>query len=114
MNYDEFKRHVGKAGLTLTELADLLNMNKRSVTNYGAGGVVPDSLAVIVVLMGEMADAGMDFRPAIARIGMKRKLERGVGFGEKNPVGFQVDNPLGFQDNNPVGFKTKPSRFSLR
>jgi len=38
MNYDEFKRHVGKAGLTLTDLAALLNMNKGSITNYGIAG----------------------------------------------------------------------------
>jgi len=80
MNYDEFKRHVGKSGLTLTDLAALLNMNKGSITNYGNAGEVPDSLAVIVVLMGEMAEAGLDFRAAVAKVNMKRKRERGAGF----------------------------------
>ncbi len=86
MTYDEFKRQVGKAGLTLTELADLLNMNKRSLTNYGAAGVVPDSLAVIVVLMGEMAEARLDFKAAIGRIGLTRKRERGAGFKSRGEV----------------------------
>ncbi len=86
MTYDEFKRQVGKAGLTLTALADLLNMNKNSLTNYGQVGDVPDSLAVIVVLMGEMAEAGLDFRAAIGRIGMKRKQARGVGFEGRSEV----------------------------
>ena len=80
MKYEEFKRNVGKAGLTLTDLAGLLNMNKGSVTNYGSSGVVSDSLAIIVTLMGEMADAGLDFKGPIARLDLSRKRSRGDGF----------------------------------
>jgi hypothetical protein len=80
MKYDEFKRHVGKAGLTLAGFADLLNMNRASLSNYNKVGKVPDNLAVIAVLLGGMADAGLDFRSSISKVGIERKKERGAGF----------------------------------
>lgn len=55
-------------------------MVRAAITNYSVSGRVPDHLAVIVVLMAEMADAGVDFRAAINRIGMVRKRGRGAGF----------------------------------
>ncbi len=87
MNYDEFKRQLGKAGLTLREFAALLNMNSASVSNYSTAVKVPDQLAVIAVLMAEMADVGMDFRPAVAKVGIERKRGRGAGFDSRAESG---------------------------
>ena len=83
MTYEEFKRQVGRAGLTIVEFAALLEKSRASITNYGQIGFVPDHLAVIVVLMGDMADAGLDFRPSVKRLKLERKLARGLGFGER-------------------------------
>ncbi len=80
MTYDEFKRQVGRAGLTIKEFASLLNMSRSSVTNYAQVGAVPTHLAVIVVLLGEMTDAGLDFRSAIERLCLERKKGRGASF----------------------------------
>lgn len=77
MKYDEFHRNVRKAGLTLTALADLLNMNRVSLSNYARQQKVPSHLAVIAVLLGELAEHGIDYRAALARIDISAKRPRG-------------------------------------
>ncbi len=68
MDYNEFQRHIGKAGLKLKEFADLMQMNNTSLSNYRKKGEVPRHLAIIAVLIGDMADCGKDYRALIARI----------------------------------------------
>src|SRR3989344_2459701 len=60
MNYIEFQRQLGKAGLNIREFASLVKMNSNSVTNCAQRGEVPSHLAVIASLMGEMADHQID------------------------------------------------------
>ncbi|OIQ87296.1 hypothetical protein GALL_308570 [mine drainage metagenome] len=69
MTYTEFKRQLGKAGLTVRAFAALMGQTPNSITNYASKGEVPTHLAIIAVLMGEMADAGMDFRSVLRAIG---------------------------------------------
>jgi len=88
MTYDEFKRQMGKAGITARELATLIKLSPNSITNYSRQGVVPSHLAVIVTLMGEMAENNLDFRPALARIDIEPNKPRGAAakgrFGGKS------------------------------
>lgn len=77
MTYVEFQRQLGKAGLTLREFADLMGMNRNSVTNYSKKGEVPSHLAVIASLMGEMAEHQLDFRGVIAKMVIEPKKPRG-------------------------------------
>lgn len=77
MTYEEFKRQLGKAGITAYQFAELIKMNPSSVTNCSQRGVVPSHLAVISVLMGEMAENGLDFRIALSKIDIKPKQSRG-------------------------------------
>lgn len=65
MSYKEFKRRLGKAGLSVKEFATLMRIECNSVSNYAAKGTVPVHLAVAAVLMAEMADSGLDFRIAL-------------------------------------------------
>ena len=67
MDYDEFQRHLGKAGLKVYEFARLMEMNPTSISNKRAVGV-PRHLAVIAVLLGEMVDNGIDYRRAFERL----------------------------------------------
>jgi len=91
MEYQEFQRHVRKAGLTLKAFASLLRMNRVSISNLSKRGEVPTHLAVIAVLLGEMADNGLDFQNAIARIGIEPKPAKGPvargAFGKKRGDG---------------------------
>jgi hypothetical protein len=87
MSYDEFLRQLGKAGLSVREFAILLRMNPNSVSNYGASGEVPDHLAVLAALMGEMSEHRIDFRPVLARIELRTKRR-----GSNGPGRFRGDS----------------------
>jgi hypothetical protein len=78
MTYDEFQRHVGKAGLTIKAYAALVRMNPISVSNYAKKGEVPAHLAIIAALLGEMADRGIDYREVLSRIEAPPKKPRGA------------------------------------
>lgn len=69
MTYTEFKRQLGKAGLTVRAFAALLGQTPNSITNYASKGEVPTHLAIIATLMATMADAGLDFRHALRTLG---------------------------------------------
>ncbi len=77
MTYDEFRRQLGKAGLTVKSFADLIKLNPNSITNYATHGEVPPHLAIIATLMADMADHGLDFRAALARIQFAAAKPRG-------------------------------------
>ena len=89
MEYDEFVRNVGKAGLTIKAFAELLGMNRVSISNMSQKGEVPMHLAVIAALMGEMADKGVDYRSVLARIKIERRQAKGIAahgvFGGQKP-----------------------------
>lgn len=79
MTYEEFHRHVGKAGLTLKEFAALIRMNRISLSNLAKKEEVPSHLGVIAALMGEMKDKGVDFHGVLSRIDIAPKRPRGAG-----------------------------------
>lgn len=70
MTYDELQRNIGKAGLKSNEFARLLGMNPISISNMRKRGSVSRQVAVVAVLLGEMADRGIDFRELLFRHGM--------------------------------------------
>jgi hypothetical protein len=96
MTYIEFQRHVGKAGLTIKSFAELIRMNRISLSNYAKQGEVPSHLAIIAALLGEMADRGIDYRAVLTRIDVASKKPRGAGksgrFGG-NPEGDLFELP---------------------
>lgn len=101
MTYDEFKRQLGKAGVTAREFGDLIRLHPNSITNYSRLGEVPSHLAVIVTLMGEMADQGLDFRHAISRIQIAPNKPRGASAKGRFGGTKQVD-----QQPSPKHFGT--------
>jgi len=82
MTYDEFKRHMGKAGLTIRAFAELLRLNPASISNYSKTGVVPSHLAVIVVLLGELAELKVNYKEVLAKADIAPKKARGAGKGK--------------------------------
>lgn len=78
MTYEEFLRQLGKAGLTVKEFAQLVRMNRVSISNNAKKGQVPSHLAVIACLMGEMAERRIDYREALSRIEIEPKKARGA------------------------------------
>ena len=58
MTYDEFKRELKRAKLSVKMLADLLEMNPNSITNYKRTGTVPLHLGAIAVMLAELSVRG--------------------------------------------------------
>ena len=82
MTYDEFRRQLGKAGLTVKGFAGLINQSPNSISNYASQGQVPAHFAIIAALMGDMAESGQDFRATLARIRYENnKPRRGAAKG---------------------------------
>ncbi len=92
MNYKEFRRQLGKAGLTVKEFAELIKQTPNSITNHAAEGEVPSHLAIIAALMGGMADASVDFRATLSQIEYKPSKPRGGG--EKGRFGGSKQGDL--------------------
>lgn len=78
MDYGEFKRQLGKAGLSAKEFAELVKMNPNSVTNYARNGGIPAHWAIVAALMGEMAEHGLNFRVVFEKIEILPKKVRGT------------------------------------
>jgi hypothetical protein len=77
MTYEEFRRQVGKAGLTVKGFAQLIKQSPNSITNYSTQAEVPSHLAIIAALMGDMAESGIDFRATLERIKFESGKPRG-------------------------------------
>ena len=78
MNYDTFLAELSQAGLTVRAFAELIGMNKNSVSNYASIGRVPSHLAVIVVLLAELKGCGIGFERVLAKINRTPKKPRGA------------------------------------
>lgn len=76
MKYREFANELGKAGLNIREFADLIAMNRNSISNY-AGKDVPRHLAFIAVLLGELNVRGINFRPILSKVDVPPRRTRG-------------------------------------
>lgn len=100
MTYEEFKRQLGKAGLELGEFAELIGMNRNSITNYSKDGKVPSHLAALAALMGEMAEQKIDFRAPLSKIDLERKKPRGAG--AKGKFGGSRQSDMFTPDKRPT------------
>lgn len=58
MTYIEFKHELKRAKLSVKALAELLEMQPNSITNYKMIGTVPQHLAVIAVMVAELSARG--------------------------------------------------------
>ncbi len=59
------------------EFARLLKLNPNTIPNYKAIGTVPSHLAVIAVLLRALVENGVDYRPVMAKVPIKRNAPRG-------------------------------------
>lgn len=73
MPYAEFVAELERAGLSVRSFADLIGMNPNSITNYARRGELPQHLALLAVLVAEMATHGLDYRAAIVKVAPTKK-----------------------------------------
>lgn len=70
MIYSDFRRHLGKAGVTINDFAAYLCVRPSSVSNYAKTGEVPRTYAMLAALMGEAVDRGVSVADVLARYGI--------------------------------------------
>ena len=70
MLYAEFRRHLGKAGMTINDFAAYLCIRPASVSNYSKSGSVPRTYAIIAILLGEAADRGINSAQLLGSFGV--------------------------------------------
>lgn len=86
MSYDEFQRRLGQAGLTPKGFAELVNLSPTALANYARQAEVPAQVAVIVVLLGEMARREIDFREVLSGIDIAPHKVRRSGQDQQSLV----------------------------
>ena len=86
MKYEEFTRNIGKAGLTIKEFAELIKANPNSMTNLATKKSVPKNLAVIVVLLGELVDKGLEYKHLFEKMDLEPQKARVKILLEKRKV----------------------------
>jgi len=67
MDYQSFKRHLGKGGLKVGDFARLVGVSANSISNYAKKEVVPQTHALLAVCFGELGDSGIDIRKMLSR-----------------------------------------------
>jgi len=80
--YGEFRRHLGKAGMTINDFAAYLGVRPASVSNYSKLGSVPRNYAIIAILLGDTADRGVNVRELLGGFGV---------FPQTVPTGSKVE-----------------------
>lgn len=70
MLYAEFRRHLGKAGMTINDFAAYLCIRPTSVSNYSKSGSVPRAYAILAILLGEAADRGINSAKLLENFGI--------------------------------------------
>ncbi|RWE30567.1 XRE family transcriptional regulator [Mesorhizobium sp.] len=73
MRYADFLAELERAGLSVRSFAELIGMNPNSITNYARRGELPQHIALVAVLVAEMAASGIDYRTAIAKVAPTKK-----------------------------------------
>jgi antitoxin component HigA of HigAB toxin-antitoxin module len=71
MNYKELKLNIARAGLTLKEFAELIGSHPNSITNLKQREAVPKNIAIISILMAELAKNEADIKTIL-----KRKMDK--------------------------------------
>lgn len=67
MDYKTFRRHIGKANLTIGAFAKMIDVQPNAVSNHAKRNEVPRTYAVLSVCLGELADMGVDLNSLLKK-----------------------------------------------
>lgn len=94
MDYKTFRSHLGRAGLTNKDFAELVKLNSKSITNYAKDDHVPVPWAVVAMLMGELAGNGLEFRHLLHKMDIEPNKVRGAAAKGRWGGSKQYDLPV--------------------
>jgi predicted transcriptional regulator len=79
LDYREFRRHLGKAGFSVNQFAELLEVRPNSVSNYRRMPTVPRIYSLLAVLLGDCVDRGVDVTTLFERFRIVSRKEPAAG-----------------------------------
>jgi hypothetical protein len=71
MQYSDFKRHLGKAGLTINQFSELIEVRPSSISALRSKPTVPAKYSVLAVLLGDNKDRQVDSKAILGRFGIR-------------------------------------------
>lgn len=77
VQYADFLKELGRAGLSVREFAGLIGMNPNSISNYARSGELPTHLSLIAVLIAGINELGGDYRQIMSKVELLPKKPRG-------------------------------------
>src|SRR5450631_258792 len=77
MSYADFLLELERVGISVRAFAEMVGMKPNSISNYARAGVLPTHLALIAVLVAELASNGLNYRKAMAKVEVAPKKPRG-------------------------------------
>lgn len=77
MSYSDFLAELQKIGLSVRAFAKLIGMNPNSLSNYASHGELPTHIALIAVLVVDIAQKGGDYRKIMSNVVLTPKKPRG-------------------------------------
>ena len=84
MKYDDFKKNIRGANLSMREFADLVKANRNSITNLSTKEKVPKNLYIISALLAELAYYKIDYKKIFQEMDIEPQKARVKDtFGEK-------------------------------
>lgn len=94
MKYKIFRNHLGRAGLTNKEFAELVGLNSKSITNYAKSDHVPDHWAIVAMLMGELSGNDLEFHHLLRKMDIEPNKVRGAAAKGRWGGSKQSDLPI--------------------
>ncbi len=77
MTYEDFKKELERAGLSIKDFAAFMKQTPNSITNHAINGTIPAHLAIIAALLADMKAKGIDYRETFSRIQFEASKPRG-------------------------------------
>jgi hypothetical protein len=68
MDYVTFKDCIRRSGFGIKEFAELIGMNRKSISNYSSRTTVPEHLALIALLMVELEHRDVNIKEIVAKL----------------------------------------------
>ena len=85
MTFIEFKKHLLDIEMTLPKFCDLIKVSDKNIQSYKKKGEVPNTIAVVVTCFLTLHAAGIDFKPIVRELSLKKKTKKG-GFAKKKKL----------------------------
>lgn len=100
MTFIEFKKTLLDAEITLPKFCRLIKVSDKNIQSYKKKEAVPNTIAVIAVCFAKFHSQGIDYRPFIEALNLKKQTKSG-GFKKKQKKTIELPNKGTSNKENP-------------